>query len=125
MDLNGEVPRGPLDAFFMSRPRYIHLGTSGWLRLSPRPLLSSLSIPPLLSPSASRSLDNASHWQSSSYRSLLKVPVDMERVFKRCNFFSLSLSLSPSVRSGYDRHLPTYAASHYARLFSGQPLLRL
>lgn len=22
MDLNGEVPRGPLDAFFMSRPRY-------------------------------------------------------------------------------------------------------
>lgn len=77
MDLNGEVPRGPLDAFFMSRPRYIHLGTNGWLRLSPHPLLSSPSIPPLLSPSASRSLDNASHWQSSSYRSLLKV--DMER----------------------------------------------
>lgn len=22
MDLNGEVPQGPLDAFFMSRPRY-------------------------------------------------------------------------------------------------------
>lgn len=111
MDLNGEVPRGPLDAFFMSRPRYIHLGTSGRLPLSPHPLLSSLS------PSASRSLDNASHWQPSSYRSLLKVPVDMERVFKRCNFFSLSVS--PFVRSGYDRHLPTYAASHYARLFRG------
>lgn len=36
MDLNGEVPRGPLDAFFMSRPRYTPTGAS-----SERPGLSS------------------------------------------------------------------------------------
>lgn len=48
MDLNGEVPRGPLDAFFMSRPRYIHLGTSSSKRACPSfSSSSSLSPAPL------------------------------------------------------------------------------
>lgn len=68
MDLNGEVPRGPLDAFFMSRPRY----TPRHKWQAPQTLFSSHhSFPLLFAVSHSRtrrrrsprvrSADNASH----------------------------------------------------------------
>lgn len=136
MDLNGEVPRGPLDAFFMSRPRYTprrKLPSSPQSSLLP---LSSLSLSLSLSSrrlprarardivvasrararacsrriSSSRALVTSSS-SSSSSRPLriavysLKVPGDMERVFKRCNFFSFVSFLRRSPLCDASLHL--------------------